>query len=394
MLPLAGVRVLAVESYGAGPYGSMALADLGAEVIKIENRTEGGDSTRKSGPYFDAAGRSFFYETFNRNKRSITLDLQNPAARSVLGELVTTADAVMNNLRGDVPVKLGLDYAALATMNPRVVCVHLSAYGRTGSRASWPGYDFLMQAETGYLSLTGEPDSPPARCGVSVVDMMGGQAAALALVAGVMQARATGKGRDYDVSLFDVSLASLWYSASWYLNAGFTQQRLPRSAHASLGPTQLVRTKDGWLFIMCPIQKFWVTLTRMIERPDLTDHPDFKGLPERQRNRDRLTAVLDEVFTQLTTADWIERLGGRIPVAPVHDVQQALDSEFVAERERVRDYGAPGDTVRLVASPIEVGGEPLPLGRSPALGADTETVLREIGYDDARIAHLRSVGAI
>jgi len=324
----------------------------------------------------------------------VTLDLARPEGQAVLHDLARSADAAINNLRGDVPAKLGLDYAALGKVNPRIVCAHLSAYGREGSRATWPGYDFLMQAETGYLHLTGEPDGPPARCGVSVVDMMGGLSAALGLVSGVLGARASGRGRDLDVSLFDVALSSLWYVSSWYLNAGHVQARLPRSAHASLGPTQLYRTRDGWIFFMCPIQKFWVNLTRLIGRPDLTDHPDFRGLPERHRNRDKLTAVLDEALSTRTTAEWMQVLGGQVPAAPVLGVDAALDNPFVQERGRIGAYGPPGDTVRLVKGPIDVPGEAQPAGRSPALGADTEAVLRDLGYDETRLAALRAQGVI
>ena len=157
MGPLSGLRIIAVEQYGAGPYGSMQLADLGAEIIKIENPSDGGDMARRVGPYFLDPDNSEFFHSFNRNKRSVTLDLKQPGARDVLHALVRSADGLMDNLRGDLPAKLGLTYEALAPANPKIVCAHLSAYGRTGSRASWPGYDYLMQAEAGYLSLTGEP---------------------------------------------------------------------------------------------------------------------------------------------------------------------------------------------------------------------------------------------
>lgn len=394
MLPLRDITIIAVESYGAGPYGSMLLADLGATVIKVEDRSIGGDSTRHAGPFFDAQGRSYFYETFNRNKQSITLDLGHPQGKQVLEDLVCTADAVMNNLRGDVPAKLGLDYAALGQVNPKVVCVHLSAYGRQGSRATWPGYDFLMQAETGYMALTGEPGGPPVRCGVSVVDMMGGMAAGLALLSGIIEARQGGRGRDYDTSLFDVALSSLWYTSSWYLNTGHSQERAPRSAHASLGPTQLYRTSDGWIFLMCPIQKFWVTLTQLIERPDLTDHPQFKGLAERAKNRDALTQVLDESLMQKTTAQWMALFGGKIPSAPIYDVAQALDTPFVRERGRVVEFGDDGDKVKLVASPISIAGEVLPTRRSPALGADTDTLLRGLGYSEKYVQDLHAKGVV
>ncbi len=156
-LPLAGVRILAVEQYGAGPFGTQHLADLGAEVIKIENPADGGDVGRSVGPYFFGEGDSHFYQSFNRNKKSLTLDLKSADGQAVLHELVKTADALFDNLRGDLPGKLGLTYEALKVHNPRLVCAHLSAYGRDGERAAWPGYDYLMQAEAGYLSLTGEP---------------------------------------------------------------------------------------------------------------------------------------------------------------------------------------------------------------------------------------------
>jgi crotonobetainyl-CoA:carnitine CoA-transferase CaiB-like acyl-CoA transferase len=161
--PLSGLRVIAVEQYGAGPYGSMQLADLGAEVIKIENPADGGDMARRVGPFFVGPEDSQFFHSFNRNKKSVTLDLKKPGAKRVLHALAARSDALFDNLRGDLPAKLGLTYADLAAANPKILCAHLSAYGRDGPRAHWPGYDYLMQAEAGYLSLTGEPDGPPAR---------------------------------------------------------------------------------------------------------------------------------------------------------------------------------------------------------------------------------------
>jgi crotonobetainyl-CoA:carnitine CoA-transferase CaiB-like acyl-CoA transferase len=170
VLPLNGVRVLAVEQYGAGPFGTMFLADQGAEVIKIENPNDGGDMSRAVGPHFFAPGDSEFFHSFNRNKKSLTLDLSRPQGQAVLHDFVRSADALASNLRGDVPVKLGLVYDRLKVHNPKIVCAHLSAYGRGGPRADWPGFDYLMQAEAGYFSLTGEPGAPPARFGLSIVD--------------------------------------------------------------------------------------------------------------------------------------------------------------------------------------------------------------------------------
>src|SRR3990170_2441546 len=251
MLPLNGVRVLTVEQYGAGPFGTMFLADQGAEVIKIENPLDGGDMSRAVGPHFFAPGDSEFFQSFNRNKKSLTLDLQRPEGQAVLHDLVRTADALASNLRGDVPAKLGLVYDRLKVANPKIVCAHLSAYGRAGPRADWPGFDYLMQAEAGYFSLTGEPGAPPARFGLSIVDLMSGLGLAYALLAALTSARATGTGRDIDVSLFDIALFNTSYVATWYLNEGVVTRRLPRSAHPALTPCQLYRTRDGWIYLMC-----------------------------------------------------------------------------------------------------------------------------------------------
>ena len=218
MLPLESIRVIAVEQYGAGPFGTMFLADLGAEVIKIENPNDGGDMARDVGPFFFEEHDSVFFHSLNRNKKSFTLDLTQPESAAVLHALVQSADALSSNLRGDVPEKLGLTYEHLKIHNPKIVCAHLSAYGRNGPRANWPGYDYLMQAEAGFLSLTGDPDGPPARFGLSMVDFMTGVGLAYALVAGLISARSTGIGQDLDISLFDVALSNMNYLAAWYLN--------------------------------------------------------------------------------------------------------------------------------------------------------------------------------
>jgi crotonobetainyl-CoA:carnitine CoA-transferase CaiB-like acyl-CoA transferase len=394
MLPLSGLRIIAVEQYGAGPFGSMLLADLGAEVIKIENPAEGGDVSRSVGPHFFSDGDSHFFQAFNRNKKSLTLNLKHASAGDVLHRLVRTADATYDNLRGDQAEKLKLTYASLQEFNPRIVCAHLSAYGRTGPRKTWPGYDYLMQAETGYLSLTGEPDGPPSRCGLSIVDLMTGQAAAFALVSGVLSARTTGKGRDIDVNLFDTALQNLCYLAVWYLNAGVNQGREPRSSHPSLTPSQLYRTRDGFIFIMCNKEKFWPELCRAIGRTEWSTRADYKDFKARLANRAKLTRELDEVLSQRTTAEWIALFGGRVPAAPVHDVQSALENPFVTEGGRVRTVAHPSGPIRLLASPITCPGEETPCESAPPLGADTDAVLAEAGFTPAEIAELRKAGAV
>ncbi|KXU96173.1 CoA-transferase [Caballeronia megalochromosomata] len=393
-LPLSGVRIVAIEQYGAGPFATQHLADLGAEVIKIENFREGGDVGRNVGPYFFGEGDSHFFEAFNRNKCSLTLDLKKPEGREVLLDLVKTSDAVFNNLRGDLPVKLGLTYDQLKDANPAIVCAHLSAYGRTGSRASWPGYDYLMQAEAGYLSVTGEPDAPPARFGLSIIDLMTGTTAAMALLAGLVQARTTGIGRDMDTSLFDVALHNLAYVGTWYLNGGTVTGRDRRSAHPSLTPSQLYKTKDGWIFLMCNKEKFWGVLAEILDKPSWITDERFCNFKARLANRDLVEQELDTALSRATTAEWLERLGGRVPAAPVYDVKQALDNPFVAERQGVTEAEHPRfGKVRNVAAPVRVN-ETLSARAAPELGQDNARLFAELGYDAGRIAHLRESGAV
>ncbi len=394
-LPLAGLRIVSVEQYGAGPAGTVYLADLGAEVIKVENLREGGDVGRAVGPHFFGAGDSQFFQTFNRNKRSIAIDLRTEEGQAILRKLVQTADAVFDNLRGDQPEKLGLTYAALAQVNPRIVCAHLSAYGRHGSRAAWPGYDYLMQAEAGHMSLTGEPDAPPARYGLSVVDLMTGVVACLALVSAVLGARQSGRGRDVDTSLFDLALFNLNYPGTWYLNTGTVQGREPRSAHPSLVPSQLYRTADGWIFVMCNKEKFWPLLAEALGHPEWATDERFADFPSRLKHRDQLTVLLDTAFSADTTGNWIRRLAGRVPVAPVNDVAQALDNPFVAERGSIQEFRYPdGGSARLIANPIRVSDTELPKRAAPALGADTNEILKTLGYPAEKIAELRQLKII
>ena len=390
MLPLNGVRVLAVEQYGAGPFGTMFLADQGAEVIKIENPHDGGDMSRAVGPYFFAPGDSEFFHSFNRNKKSLTLDLSCPQGQEVLHDLVRGADALASNLRGDVPVKVGLVYERLKAHNPKIVCAHLSAYGRSGPRADWPGFDYLMQAEAGYFSLTGEPGAPPARCGLSIVDLMTGLGLAYALLAALTAARATGIGRDIDLSLFDMALHNTSYLATWYLNEGVVTGRLPRSAHPALTPCQLYRTRDGWIYLMCNKEKFWPALCEKLGRPEWSEDARFRAFPDRLRQRDLLTELLDRELEQRTTGEWLALFAGAVPAAPIHDLAQALENPFVTEHGRLQTLPHPArGSYRMVAAPVRCAGEEAPARPAPALGEHTETLLQQLGYDSARIQALK-----
>lgn len=375
MKPLAGTRILTLESFGAAPYGSMFLADLGADVIKIENASTGGDTSRHVGPHLLGSADSQYFQAFNLNKRSVTLDLKSQEDYRTFLQLVASADAVMNNLRGNLPEKLGLDYKSLQSHNPAIVCLHISAYGRDNSRKSWPGYDYLMQAEAGLMSVTGEPEGPPARMGVSVVDYMTGVIGVVGLLGCMMQARATGKGCDVDTSLFDVALHQLSYLGVWFLNTGDVPLRIPRSAHPSLVPVQTARTADGWIYLMCMKDSFWEGLVDRIGCPDMKTDPRFHSQEARRQNRDMLTRVLDEKLSTRTTAEWLERLSGTLPVAPIQDVAQALSSDFIAEIKAINTIPhALNAALKVFANPIKVNGRRLEQKAGPALGADNEAV--------------------
>jgi crotonobetainyl-CoA:carnitine CoA-transferase CaiB-like acyl-CoA transferase len=393
-LPLAGIRVLTFENFGAGPFGSMYLADLGAEVVKIENREQGGDATRGMGPFFLGPHDSHFFQTFNLNKKSVTLNLKLAEGQQAFRRLVRTADVVMNNLRGDQPGKLGLDYAVLADENPRILCAHLSAYGRDNERMGWPGYDYLMQAEAGYLHLTGEPGTPPARMGLSIVDYMTGITTAVAVLSSLIGVMKSGRGGDIDVSLFDVALHQLTYPGNWYLNEGRRTERLPRSSHPSAVPVQLFRTADGWVFVMCMTDKFWRALLGELGRTDLASDPRFATPDARRQNRDALTEVLDTEFIRFPTQQWLDRLQGLLPAAPVYDLAQALDNPYAHAIGMVRSLPHPSrPDFRVLANPIKLDGERVPSRLAPALGEHTQALLREVGYSDAEIASLRERGA-
>jgi succinate--hydroxymethylglutarate CoA-transferase len=397
VLPLQGLRLLCFESWGAGSFGAMMLAQLGAEVISIENPAVGGNTLRHMGPYFLDAARqeSEGFLAANQNKRSFTLNLKTPEGREILHKLVKTADATLDNLRGDVPEKLGITYEALKKSNPKIVCAHISGYGRTGPRAGWPGYDFLMQAEAGWMSVTGEPGGIPTKVGVSVVDLMGGLYGALGLLAAIIGARATGVGRDIDTNLFDIALTSLCYQGIWYLNEGVEETCQPRSAHTAEAPCQMYRTQDGWIYIACLLPKFWEKLAELMGRPDLLRDPRFADNESRMANRDALTAILEGGFQQKTTADWLAGLQGQVPCAPVLTVAQALDNPFVSEQGKIIGLSHPTrGQVKVLASPFHCPGEEIPLRLAPHLGEATEAILTELGYEATQIAALREAGVI
>lgn len=391
--PLAGVRIVAVEQYGAGPYATLYLSDMGADVVKIEDPGVGGDTGRYVPPG-QAGTDSLFFETFNRGKRSLALDLKNGAGRAVFERLVARSDAVFNNLRGDLPERMGLTYASLGPLNPAVVCASLSAYGRTGERAAYPGYDALVQAEAGWAALTGEPGGPPIKSGLSLADYAAGLTAALALMVALYDARGTGVGRDVDTSLYDVALALLTYPATWHLTSGIPTERQPMSGHPSMVPFQFFQTADGYLAVACPKEKFFQVLAEALDEPGLAADPRFATFAARREHRTELVALLGERLRRDTTAMWLGRLRGRVPCAPVRSLEEALDEDELAARHMLAAYAHPVfGRVRAIGAPFALDGYTPEYRAAPALDGNRGDILDELGYAADDIAALARTGA-
>lgn len=397
-LPLRGLRVLAISSFGAGPWATMLLADLGAEVIKIEDPSTGGDTARGVPPHSPGLENdSVYFQSMNRNKRSLTLNLRSDEGRALFRRLVRVSDVVYNNLRGDQPAKLGLRYADLRDENPRIVCVACSGYGTENSRAAEPGYDFIMQALTGYMALTGEPEGPPSRCGVSVIDFSAGLVSLVGMFAALRRVEETARGGDADTSLFEGAFSMLNYLAAWRLNVGFEPTRRPFSAHQTVVPVQIFPTRDGWIYIMCMKDRFFEELCERIDRGGLPEDPRFADMAGRFEHQSELVALLSETLRERDTTDWLERLRGALPCAPVYDLEQALEDPFVAEADLLWEVEHPSlGPLREIACPIRFSDtEALPRRPAPALGGDTDALLREIlDLDPGKIAALREKGVV
>jgi CoA:oxalate CoA-transferase len=363
--PLAGLRILEVGHILAGPYSTMLLADLGAEVIKIESAT--GDLARQVGPH--AVGpHNVYFASLNRNKKSAQIDLFTPAGRERLGELARTADALLVNMKASTIKKLGLAYESLRRYNEKLLCVALTGYGLEGPGDDEPAFDYLIQASTGVAAMTGEPDGPPALTGYSAVDNSSGIMAALGLLAKVVE----GAGGQVDVALYDVMLSQLNYKAAAYLNAGAEPQRFPLGAHPYYVPAQLFRTLDGYIGLFLTHDRFWRVLAAELDRPHWITDPRFATLEARAKNRNPLLAELSAVLAAARTQEWLQRLKPLgIPVSALRSLAQALDDPVTLGRGMVVGLETECGPIRVVGSPIRIAGFEPVYARPPLLGEDS-----------------------
>jgi formyl-CoA transferase/CoA:oxalate CoA-transferase len=393
---LAGVRVLDLSRMLAGPYGSMLLADMGAEVIKVEEPS-GGDPMRAMGPPFLPDGASAYFLAINRNKKSIALDLSSAEGRGVFHDLVRHADVVWENFRPGVMDRLGCGYAALSALNPRLVMCSISAYGQEGPYREYPAFDLALQARGGAMSMTGEPGRAPARMGLPMGDLSGGLFGSLAVCGALVRRHATGQGAHVDLSLLDCQVSLLSYMAQYF----WTDGRVPGpmgSSHASVVPYQALETRDGHLIVAVFSEKFWGGFCRAAGRAEWETDPRFANNRERVAHRDVLGSLIAARFAEDTTDNWLARLHAEgVPAAPINPIDRVLDDPQVKYREMVIQLEHPlHGTLPTLGTPIKVDGD-LGLHVTPpaTLGQHTDEVLRDLlGYPAERIAGLRRSTAV
>ena len=360
--PLSGIVVLEAGHMLAGPYCGMLLADLGAEVIKIEPPE--GDIARRVSPH-QVGGHNAYFASLNRSKKSVVLDLASEAGQTALRGLAARAHALIVNLRPAAIRKLGLTYEALKDANPRLVCVALTGYGLEGSHADRPAYDYVIQALTGVMAITGEPGGPPAKTGYSAVDNSAGMMGALGLLAKIVE----GKGGQIDLSMHDVMLSQLNYLAGAWLNAGERAGRMARSAHPYIVPAQVFETSDGWLVVFISHDEFWRRFCGEVGRPDWLEDPRFATMAARRENRESVLGALVPLFKSDTTASWSARLAPLgVVVAPVETLEQALASDLTRERGMIAAIECAGGAIRAVGNPLRIAGLRQEYGPPPLLG--------------------------
>jgi len=378
--PLAGIRIIEVGHMLAGPYCGLMLADMGAEVIKVE--TPEGDIARTVSPHFVGPHNAYF-ASLNRNKKSVVLNLASAQGQQELHELASKAHALVTNLRPSAIRKLGLTYDALRRCNERLVCVALTGYGLEGPFADNPAYDYVIQALTGVMALTGDPTAPPTKAGYSAIDNSAGLVAAIGLLAKIVQ----GQGGQVDVAMYDVMLSQLNYLAGAALNAGETIERLADSSHPYVVPAQIFATADGWLTLFITHDKFWKIFCEEIGQPQWVEDTRFATMAARRAHRTEVIAAITQVLSQAPASEWVRRLAPLgVVVAEVDTLNRALHGEIAQSRSLVVSLGDGRLPIRAVASPVRFGGFDPSYELPPLLDEHRDELLGKEAEHVARVA--------
>ena len=392
-LPLAGVRVLDFSQVMAGPFSTMLLADLGADVVKIE--PPAGDQTRSAMGFKMKGPDSMGFLNMNRNKRSITLDLKTEAGREAFYKLVETADILVENYRPGVVKKLGVDYETLKKINPKLIYASISGFGQTGPWADRPGFDLMAQAMSGVMSVTGHPGMPPVKAGVPVADIGCALFCTYALLSAYIGRQKSGEGQYIDASLFEAALAFSIWDTSEYWGTGVIPTPVGTSNKMS-APYQAVKSKDGYFVMGATNQKLWIQLCNQIGRPELLEDERFKDNPARLKHREILIEELEKTFVTKTSDEWVdELLAVGIPAGKMSSYPEAFESEHGKHRKMRLEIPHPIEgTVPNIGFPVKLMGTPQQIRmHPPLLGEHTASVLAELGLDDKAIADLKARGA-
>lgn len=365
---------------------TMTLGDLGAEIIKVEPLS--GDQTRSwAPPYMD--GMSSYYLSANRNKRSIAVDLKNPAGQELLRKLARDSDVIIENFRPGTMEKFGLSYEEVRKLNTGIIYCSLSGYGQTGPSREWPGYDLTVLAYSGLLSLNAEEGRSPIKFGVPIADITAGLFSVIAVLAALRHRDATGEGQFIDMSMLDANFSILTHQALGYFSTGKNPRHLG-SAHSNIAPYQVFQTADGYIAVAVGTEKLWKTFCSIIGRDDLTGNPMFLTNVDRVQNRDKLVVEINRAFSGFRTEELFGKfLDSGIPAAPINSIEQAVNTPQIMERKMIVDMDAPYGKIRVLGAPFKMSATPASVRlHPPMLGENTAEILRSIGYSDEEISSM------
>ena len=394
MAPLDGIRVVDLSRVVAGPFCTMTLADMGADVVKLEEPGRG-DESRAFGPPFHG-GESPYFLSINRNKRSCTVNLKHEAGKAIVRRLLQDADVLIENFRPGAMARLGFDYDAVAAAHPRLVYCSISGFGDSGPDAARPGYDLIVQGEAGLMGVTGEADGPPTRVGTSIADLASGLMAAQGILLALYARQSTGRGQHVRVAMLDAVASLLTYNTGIYFASGESPTRRGND-HPSVAPYQTLRARDGWINLGVANDSLWARYCAAVERPDLRDDPRFATAPARVEHRQALIPIIEALTAARTVREWMDLLGAAgVPCGRIRNVAEVCTNPQLVERGKVVERPHPtAGAVRMIGQPIELSDTPARIETAPPLlGEQTDDVLREAGYSETEILAFRAAGVV